>query len=81
MAFDMGQILLFVHSLQVLEKLIPAPQRLLAHSARDKVEQVVPCFFRPCLENTATQVAFEIVLEACGDATCAVLTLRSHDEY
>ena len=81
MAFDMGQILLFVHGFQVVEKVVPAPQCLPAHGARDKVQQVVPCLFFSCVENTTTNTALKIVSEACWEATIAVLTLCRHDGY
>ena len=61
-----------MHSFQMVEKVVPAPQCLPAHGARDKVQQVVPCLFFPCVENTTTNAALKIVSEACWEATIAV---------
>ena len=81
MSFYVCQILLLMHGFQMVEKVVPAPQRLPAHVARDKVQQVVPCLFYPCVENTTTNAALKIVSEACWEATIAVLTLWRHDGY
>ena len=81
MSFYVCQILLLMHGFQMVEKVVPAPQRLPAHGARDKVQQVVPCLFFPCVENTTTNAPLKIVSEACWEATIAVLTLWRHDGY
>ena len=71
---------LMIH-FQMIHQLIPAPNYPPAHSARDKMLEVVNSFLLLCVKDTRAKTTGKFLVNICWQAEVYVLHPQCHDGY